>query len=103
MFSSVCISFISSYLTICFSILGIIGLAWIGYPQGQAGGICDRYANFGGKLRSYNTGLVTFKLYARDLPPAVTEITFAHELGHAFGAHVSKVNGSCIIVSYACE
>jgi len=66
---------------------GIIGLAWIGYPQGQAGGICDRYANFGGKLRSYNTGLVTFKLYARDLPPAVTEITFAHELGHAFGAH----------------
>ncbi len=73
-----------------FLIAGVIGLAWIGYPQGQAGGICDKYANFAGKLRSYNTGLVSFKLYQRDLPPAVTEITFAHELGHAFGAHVSR-------------
>ena len=77
-------------------------MAWIGYPQGQAGGICDRYANFGGKLRSYNTGLVTFKLYARDLPPAVTEITFAHELGHAFGAHVSKLTSFDHESSYVC-
>lgn len=66
---------------------GVIGLAWIGYSHGQAGGICDKYANYAGKLRSYNTGLVTFKLYQRNLPPAITEVTFAHELGHAFGAH----------------
>ena len=69
---------------------GVMGLAWIGYAQGTAGGICDKYANFQGKLRSYNTGLVSFRLFGRQSPPAVTEITFVHELGHSWGAQVRK-------------
>ncbi|XP_028407734.1 disintegrin and metalloproteinase domain-containing protein 10-like [Dendronephthya gigantea] len=61
---------------------GILGLAWIGYPQGRAGGMCDgrRGSN------SYNTAVVTFTLQGRNTPPKVSEITFAHEIGHAFGA-----------------
>ena len=59
---------------------GILGLAWIGYPRGRAGGMCDHSG------RSYNTAVVTFTLYGKKSPPKVSEITFAHEVGHAFGA-----------------
>ena len=65
---------------------GILGLAWIGYPEGRAGGMCDRRR--GGN--SYNTALVTFTLQGKSSPPKVSEITFAHEIGHAFGAEVCK-------------
>lgn len=70
---------------------GILGLAWIGDPGGNAaGGICDDFIDYGGgKKRSYNTGVVTLKLYGRFTPPRVSEITFAHELGHGFGSQVS--------------
>lgn len=70
---------------------GILGLAWIGDPTGgAAGGICDKFVDYGGgKKRSYNTGVVTLKLYGRFTPPRVSEITFAHELGHGFGSQVS--------------
>lgn len=69
---------------------GILGLAWIGDPKGSAaGGICDNFVDYGGgKIRSYNTGVVTMKLYGRFTPPRVSEITFAHELGHGFGSQV---------------
>lgn len=70
---------------------GILGLAWIGDPDGAAaGGICDKFVDYGGgKKRSYNTGVVTMKLYGRFTPPRISEITFAHELGHGFGSQVS--------------
>jgi disintegrin and metalloproteinase domain-containing protein 10 len=64
---------------------GILGLAWIGYPQGRAGGMCDPRRG----ENSYNTAVVTFTLQGRNSPPKVSEITFAHEVGHAFGAAVS--------------
>lgn len=63
---------------------GILGLAWIGYPQGRAGGICDPRRG----LNSYNTAVVTFTLQGKTSPPKISEITFAHEIGHAFGAQV---------------
>lgn len=66
---------------------GILGLAWIGFPHGQAGGMCD--PRRGGN--SYNTAVVTFTLQGRSIPPKVSEITFAHEIGHGFGAEVCKV------------
>ena len=67
---------------------GILGLAWIGHPRGRAGGMCDprRGSN------SYNTAVVTFSLHGRHSPPKVSEITFAHEVGHAFGAEVIVYN-----------
>ncbi len=63
---------------------GILGLAWIGYPRGRAGGMCDPRRGD----NSYNTAVVTFTLQGRTSPPKVSEITFAHEVGHAFGASV---------------
>lgn len=69
---------------------GILGLAWIGDGDGNAaGGICDKHNDYNGKKRSYNTGVVTMKLYGRFTPPRISEITFAHELGHGFGSEVS--------------
>lgn len=89
---------------------GILGLAWIGDPDGSAaGGICDKFVDYGGgKKRSYNTGVVTMKLYGRFTPPRVSEITFAHELGHGFGSQVSFCfmffwNVKCLILEYFCE
>jgi disintegrin and metalloproteinase domain-containing protein 10 len=73
---------------------GILGLAWIGYPEGRAGGMCDpRHGT-----NSYNTAIVTFTLQGRTSPPKVSEITFAHEVGHAFGAAVCS--SFCITCSF---
>lgn len=84
--SSVCLSYLFTDRSFD---NGVLGLAWIAYPYGQAGGICDPYADYGGTMKSYNTGLISFKLYNREAPRFVTEITFAHELGHSFGAQVA--------------
>lgn len=67
---------------------GVLGLAWIGDGTGSTtGGICDKYFDYGGgKKRSFNTGIVTLKLYGRFTPPRISEITFVHELGHGFGS-----------------
>lgn len=67
---------------------GVMGLAYVAYRYGQPGGICDPYAKYGEIWKTYNTGVLSFQLYNREAPPAVTEITFAHELGHSFGAQV---------------
>lgn len=64
---------------------GILGLAWIGYPRGRAGGMCDPRRG----SKSYNTAVVTFTLHGKNSPPKVSEITFAHEVGHSFGAEVN--------------
>lgn len=67
---------------------GVMGLAYVAYRYGQPGGICDPYAKYGEVWKTYNTGVISFQLYNREAPPAITEITFAHELGHSFGAQV---------------
>lgn len=72
---------------------GILGLAWIGSPS-KLGGICSKHSQGNGK--SYNTGIVTTKLYGRFTPPRISEVTFAHELGHGFGSQVCKSNKTTI-------
>ena len=74
---------------------GVLGLAYIAYPYGQPGGICDPYANYGGTMKSYNTGVLSFRLYNREAPRALTKIAFAHELGHSFGAHHDPPTKEC--------
>ncbi|XP_048587301.1 disintegrin and metalloproteinase domain-containing protein 10 [Nematostella vectensis] len=73
---------------------GILGLAWIGKPN-FLGGICSRYSKVGGQYISYNTGVVTLKLYRLFTPPKVSEVTFAHELGHGFGSEHDPEDGDC--------
>lgn len=57
---------------------------------GAAGGICETYKSFDENgesvMKSLNTGIVTIVNYATRVPPKVSVLTFAHEVGHNFGA-----------------
>lgn len=48
--------------------------------------------------QSSNTAVVTFRREDTTLPPKVTEITLAHEVGHAFGAEVVEMVSTCLPV-----
>eukprot|EP00058_Branchiostoma_floridae_P012383 XP_002597871.1 hypothetical protein BRAFLDRAFT_128419 [Branchiostoma floridae] len=58
---------------------GTLGLAWVG-------SICSRYLSYSGRYQSRNTGLVSVQLYGNHVPPKVSHITFAHEVGHSWGS-----------------
>ncbi|XP_033843907.1 disintegrin and metalloproteinase domain-containing protein 10 [Periophthalmus magnuspinnatus] len=66
---------------------GVLGLAWVGAPSGSSGGICEKSRMYSdGKRKSLNTGIITVQNYASHVPPKVSHITFAHEVGHNFGS-----------------
>uniref|UniRef100_A0A3B3QJA2 Disintegrin and metalloproteinase domain-containing protein 10 n=1 Tax=Paramormyrops kingsleyae TaxID=1676925 RepID=A0A3B3QJA2_9TELE len=66
---------------------GVLGLAWVGAPAGSSGGICEKNKPYSdGKRKSLNTGIITVQNYASHVPPKVSHITFAHEIGHNFGS-----------------
>ncbi|KAK7471816.1 hypothetical protein BaRGS_00035555, partial [Batillaria attramentaria] len=69
---------------------GTLGLAWVGSPESSAGGVCERYKKFpeGGiqVSKSLNTGIVTVINYGKAVPARVSQLTFAHEIGHNFGS-----------------
>ena len=59
---------------------------------GASGGICERYKEYQENTRkiykSLNTGIVTLINYGSSVPPKVSTLTFAHEVGHNFGSPV---------------
>uniref|UniRef100_A0A3Q3X175 Disintegrin and metalloproteinase domain-containing protein 10 n=1 Tax=Mola mola TaxID=94237 RepID=A0A3Q3X175_MOLML len=66
---------------------GVLGLAWVGAPSGSSGGICEKSKLYSdGKRKSLNTGIITVQNYRSHVPPKVSHITFAHEVGHNFGS-----------------
>uniref|UniRef100_A0A2K5CU40 ADAM metallopeptidase domain 10 n=1 Tax=Aotus nancymaae TaxID=37293 RepID=A0A2K5CU40_AOTNA len=68
---------------------GVLGLAWVGAPSGSSGGICEKSKLYSdGKKKSLNTGIITVQNYGSHVPPKVSHITFAHEVGHNFGSPV---------------
>ncbi len=71
---------------------------------GSSGGICEKSKLYSdGKKKSLNTGIITVQNYASHVPPKVSHITFAHEVGHNFGSPVScfDVPHLCTVSSYA--
>lgn len=70
---------------------GTLGLAWVASPDSPNAGICGLYrdmrdSNNGISKRSLNTGIVTLINFKNDVPARVSQLTFAHEVGHNFGA-----------------
>lgn len=50
----------------------------------NVGGICERYQNIQGQLKSLNSGIVTVINYGTRVPDLVSHITFSHEVGKLF-------------------
>lgn len=73
---------------------GTLGLAWVASASGASGGICEKFKTYtetvGGTYqstkRSLNTGIITFVNYNSRVPPKVSQLTLAHEIGHNFGS-----------------
>ncbi|CAG7827487.1 unnamed protein product, partial [Allacma fusca] len=75
---------------------GTLGLAWTADLK-NAGGVCEKKGHFRGGLKSLNTGIITLLNYGKVVPPSVSYVTLAHEIGHNFGAqHDPEMDKSCV-------
>jgi len=57
-----------------------------------SGGLCEKWKEYNENNRrvykSLNTGIVTLVNYGSRVPPKVSTLTFAHEIGHNYGSPV---------------
>lgn len=75
---------------------GTLGLAWVGSYLRASGGLCEKWKEYNENNRriykSLNTGIVTLVNYGSRVPPKVSTLTFAHEVGHNFGSPVGSIS-----------
>lgn len=74
---------------------GTLGLAWVAKLTGSVGGVCERRQSLQGIPKSLNSGIVTVVNYQARVPEAVSQITFAHEVGHNFGSEHDPDDSVC--------
>ena len=74
---------------------GTLGLAWVAKLTGSVGGVCERRQTLQGVAKSLNSGIVTVVNYKSRVPEAVSQITFAHEVGHNFGSEHDPDDSNC--------
>ena len=74
---------------------GTLGLAWVAKLAGSVGGVCERRQTLQGVAKSLNSGIVTVVNYQSRVPEAVSQITFAHEVGHNFGSEHDPDDSNC--------
>ncbi len=74
---------------------GTLGLAWVAKLTGSVGGVCERRQTLQGVAKSLNSGIVTIVNYKSRVPEAVSQITFAHEVGHNFGSEHDPDDSQC--------
>lgn len=65
---------------------GTYGLAFLASTNGFAGGACQKPVTINGQQQSLNSGMVTLISYGQRIPLVVSQVTFAHEVGHALGS-----------------
>ena len=75
---------------------GTLGLAWLAKTFEKPGGICDKPITLDGVRKSFNTGIVTVVNYKSRVPEIVSQLTFAHEVGHSFGADHDPMDKECV-------
>lgn len=73
---------------------GTLGLAWTGDLQ-NAGGVCEKHGQYRGSSKSLNSGIVTILNYGKDVPPSVSHVTMAHEVGHNIGSQHDPETSEC--------
>ena len=94
---------------------GVVGLAWTASSSayGSPGGLCQRrIMALDGKMRSYNTALVTMLNYGTRISSYKSSLVLTHEFGHNFGSShdstsdplcTSNTHGNFIMYAYASE